>query len=168
MIPIGCLMISKIKLKIGPVEVEYEGEETFFKEELPKIISEISSLIKATGIEKYSESVSKKEGQLFSNGTENSPLGTTSTIAAKLKVSSGSELALAAALRLMQNSTSFSRDQLISEMRSATTYFKNSYISNLSKSIDTLIKGQKLMEISKNVYAVSAATLEDMRNKLAN
>jgi hypothetical protein len=97
-------------------------------------------------------------------------IGTTSTIAAKMKASQGTDLILAAALRMMrgQNMESFSRDQLITEMRSATTYFKTTYISNLSKYIDTLVKSGKLMEVAKNTYALSAATMQELENQIGS
>ena len=40
-------MESKIKIKLGPIEVEYEGSESFLKQELPALIKTVTELFKA-------------------------------------------------------------------------------------------------------------------------
>ncbi len=35
-------MTSKIRIKLGPIEVEYEGSESFLKEELPYLLAAVA------------------------------------------------------------------------------------------------------------------------------
>lgn len=42
-------MTSKIRIKLGPVEVEYEGNEAFLKDELPDLLSAVARLHKESG-----------------------------------------------------------------------------------------------------------------------
>jgi hypothetical protein len=159
-------MSSKIRIKVGPVEVEYEGDEKFFKDEFPQILSKITQLVKEAGIDLISETIPKIGVQ--STTQHNAAIGTTGTIAAKLGVSSGSELILAASARLTlgQNIESFARDQLLTEMKTAKAYYKTSYMKNYSVYLSGLVKAGKLMETSKDTYALSAIMKEELENKL--
>ena len=46
----GDEMTSKIRIKLGPIEVEYEGTESFLKEELPQLLEAVANLYKQSGI----------------------------------------------------------------------------------------------------------------------
>ena len=45
-------MNSKIRIKLGPIEVEYEGSEAFLKEELPQLLTAVSDLYSKSNIAK--------------------------------------------------------------------------------------------------------------------
>jgi hypothetical protein len=93
---------------------------------------------------------------------------TITSISAKLKVESGSDLLLAACVSLTRSGRqSFSRKDLTQEMRQASGYFKESYVSNLTKSFQTLVGSGKLLEVSKEVYALSANALQEAEVRLA-
>ncbi|WP_228895258.1 hypothetical protein [Acidovorax sp. Leaf73] len=163
---------SKIKIKLGAIEVEYEGSESFLKEELPQLLSAVSDL--------YAKSRSALEPQP-SQGNPNALLGsstnaggkpkfeaTTGSIAAKLNCKSGPELIMAAAARLtfvLQEST-LARQKIIDEMKTATAYYKASYVSNLTVSLNNLVKDGKLNEPSQGKYALTAASLKDLEQHL--
>lgn len=165
---------SKIKIKLGAIEIEYEGSETFLKEELPQLLSAVSDL--------YTKSHTSLESQFSDRGTStNSPMGantnstskpkieaTTGSIAAKLNCRSGPELVMAAAARLtfvLQAST-FSRQKIIDEMKTATAYNKASYLSNLTQSLNNLVKDGKLNEPSQGNYALTAASISDLEQRI--
>jgi hypothetical protein len=42
-------MTSKIKIKMGAIEIDYEGSEEFLKEELPSLLKTVSDLYKSSG-----------------------------------------------------------------------------------------------------------------------
>jgi hypothetical protein len=164
-------MTSKIKIKLGPVEVEYEGSEEFLKKELPDLLSAISQLYKESGISTLPTPAFGEQhpiGQL--GGSSSTVVGTTGTIAAKMSVSSGPELAIAAAARLMLGlgQGSFTRDQLLTEMKNASSYYKKSYGSNLSNILGRLVKSGKLVETAKDTYALSASTKSDLETRIAS
>jgi hypothetical protein len=159
-------MNSKIKIKLGPIEVEYEGSEEFLKKELPELLTAISRLYQETGV------VLNETPVVAPTPTEKNiaPLvGTTGTIAAKLKASSGSDLALAASAKMMLGDSfpSFTRDQLLREMKTATSYYRKSYSNNLTKILNQLVKSGKLVETASNTYALGANTKNELEAQLA-
>src|SRR5687767_12900337 len=127
-------MSSKIKVKVGGVEVEYEGSEAFLKEELPGLLSTLAKLQKEFGSTPTLETEIPRE-----NGEARvAPVfgqATTGTIAAKLGVKSGPELIVAACARLIfvLGKDSFTRKEILQEMQSAAGYYKYTHVNNLTK-----------------------------------
>jgi len=163
-------MQSKVRIKIGDVEIEYEGSEDFLKKELPKLLSAFSTLYKESGILtsptlQSVPTVNEGAGEAAGNAIS----GTTTTIAHKLKCSTGPDLVIAAAARLTLSlgRESFSRKELASEMKNATSFCKVSYISNLTSSLKRLRKKGKLNEPTTNTYALSPAAIEELKTRLA-
>jgi hypothetical protein len=166
---------SKIKIKLGAIEVEYEGTESFLKEELPSLLTTVADIYEKAG-EKLNPPAANNSHQSHttdsSNGMNNPNKAlqmTTGAIAARLKVASGGELILAAAARLIlvEQQASFPRQRLIDEMKTATAYFRPTYVSNLSAAIKTLLKDGKLNEPSKDTYALTPASEQELRTRLA-
>jgi len=160
---------SKIRIKLGAIEVEYEGSENFLKEELPALLQAVSDLYaKSSGTLAPPEGESRSStGEKGNNGTGIIEM-TTASIASKLGVRSGPELVLAAAahLRFVKGAEKFPRKQLIEQMRSASSFFKESYVSNLSKTIKVLMKENKFNEPSSEVYALNHTTEQELRSRL--
>lgn len=162
---------SKIKIKLGAIEVEYEGSESFLKEELPALLAAVSDLYqRSSSLNNPVSSLAAPSSVVDSNGSAEKPKieMTTGSIAARLQVKSGPELIMAAAARLslVEGLDSFSRKRLIEQMRSATAYFKPAYVSNLSASLNGLLKGSKLNEPSKDHYALTASSENELRARI--
>ncbi len=102
-------MESKIRIKLGPIEVEYEGSESFLKQELPAFIKTVTELSKSVAVV-----TDRDEGKL---DAEKLQLSTTS-IATKISCSSGPDLVLASAahLTLVKKTEVFSRKQLLDDI----------------------------------------------------
>lgn len=156
---------SKIKIKLGAIEVEYEGSESFLKEELPALLEAVSHL--------YSQSTSDSP-PITEHATptlRQMPrlAMTTANVAAKLQAKTGPDLLMAAAVRLAFSvgSEVNSRQQILEEMKSATGYFKPAHTGNLSKMLHSLIKDGRLNEPSKGNYALTAAAASEMEARLA-
>lgn len=158
-------MTSKIRIKLGPIEVEYEGSETFLKEELPQLLSAVSELYSRSNIPKDVN----PDGNPPASPSGGTLQGTTGTIAAKLTVKQGPDLILAAAARLhfVVGKQTFSRQEIIDEMKSATAYYKKTYLSNLTGYLNNLMKDGKLLEPSSGTYSLSASTQTDLKARLA-
>ena len=158
-------MESKIKIKIGSIEVEYEGSESFLKQELPDLIKTITELYKSTGIKMDDPDEGTKEQKAHIGKLQLS----TNSICAKLTCSSGPDLILAAAAHLTfdRQQEVFSRKQLLNEMKSASNYFKTTYRAHLTESLKTLLK-DKLNEPSSGNFALTASARKELENKLAN
>ena len=157
-------MESKIKIKLGPVEVEYEGSEAFLKKELPELIKTIITLSKSSdiNIDDTGEEIEVKKG----HGKQVQL--STASIAAKLSAKSGPDLILAAAahLTLSKQTEVFTRKQLLTEMKSAVGYFKTTHRNNLSKYIKSLLK-DKLNEPSSGHFSLTAKARKELEARLA-
>lgn len=159
-------MESKIKIKLGPIEVEYEGSEKFLKQELPDLIKTVSELYKTANLK-----VQDDEAFIRTNNNDNEEnvlQQSTNSIAAKLLVNSGSELVIAAAAHLtfVKKQEIFTRKELLKEMQTASSYYKSSYSANFSTTLSTLIKS-KFNEPSTGKYALTANAKSELRPKLA-
>lgn len=160
-------MSSKLRIRIGEVEIDYEGTEEFLKQELPQLLKTAMELHKASG--GPPAGAAGKTGAL--GGASKVASLTTGSIAAKLGAKSGSDLLMAAAahLALVKNTEPFTRQQLLTEMQSATSYYKTTYSTNLTSYINrALQKDGPLSETAKNSYALTAAARTDLEKKLAD
>lgn len=157
-------MDARIRLKIGNFEIEYEGTDTFIKSDLLDLASQAIELIREQGGE-----IAIGEDASVQQPSTGKLSGTTSTVATKLGSKSGTELIVAAAARLtlVMGLESFSRQQLLDEMKSATAYYKKSYSNNLSKYLQQLVKANDLVEAAKDTYALSANKRADLVKTLA-
>jgi len=163
-------MSSKLKIRIGEVEIEYEGTEEFLKQELPELLKTAMELYKTSGAS-LTSNTSKVGAASVSAGSDSVPQLTTGSIAAKLAAKSGSDLLMAAAahLALVKKTEPFTRQQLLTEMQSATSYYKTSYSANLSQYIKTALqKDGGLSENAKNSFALTAAVRGDLEKRLAD
>jgi hypothetical protein len=163
-------MVCKIGIKIGQVEINYEGEEVFFKEELPKIIAEVSHLVKnKEPIENPFTETTVTLNDKKTNGTKNLDLSV-ATIAAKIQQKTGPDLVLAAAayLTYVEKIESFSRDQIWEKMKTAPSLNKASFNNNLTKYIRQLVSSQQLTQNSAGRYALSANSLARLEHLLVN
>ena len=149
---------SKFRLKIGVLEIEYEGNESFLKDGLFNLMEKVSGL--------YTEhrsslpiNVSPTNEQIESEKSTNIEIDlSTSTIASRLEVKSGPDLVMAACicLTLVKKKSSFTRQDIHNEMKAATSYYKTSMGSNLTKSLEVHVKSGRLNETSASNYALSA------------
>jgi hypothetical protein len=159
-------MTSKIHIRMGAVEVDFEGTEDFIRDDLRSIIASVGGLPKTTGVVAdvpvdlpfSAEGVAPRINGL-----------TTASIAAKLGVDSEPELIIAAAGRLavFEQKDTYTRQQLLDEMKSAAGYYKKSYRGNLSGALQRLVSDGKLLETSANTFALAPATKADLSSKLA-
>lgn len=82
-------MSSKIRIKIGEIEVEYEGTEEFLKKELPELLKTVSELYRPLNAGGGSTFVPPSNLQL-----------STANIAAKLDAKTGPDVVIAACAHL--------------------------------------------------------------------
>lgn len=161
---------SKIKIKLGAIEIDYEGSETFLKEELPQLLAAVSELYSRSR-QTIESDLSKSDPVISTDKSESTQRkieATTGSLAAKLSVKSGPELVLAAAARLtfVLGTETFSRQKLTDEMKTATAYYKSTYTKNLSQSLNSLVRDGKLNEPSQGNYALTASSIKDLEQKI--
>jgi hypothetical protein len=157
---------SKIRIKLGAIEVEYEGSESFLKEELPQLLSAVSDLYNKSHATQVPEDSASTSTTAPKNGKIEA---TTGSIAARLQVKSGSDLILAAVARITfaLGTDVCSRQKIIDEMKTASSFYKKTHLGNLSQNLAALVRDAKLNEPSQDNYALTAATRRDLETKLA-
>lgn len=164
-------MNHNIKIKIGSIEIKYEGTEDYLKNDLPALIDKLVALKGVQTEEPISESTDETEEKPSeSKGvSNNAPLQMSiNSISAKLNVKSGSDLIIAACahLTLVQNRETFQRKDILNEMKKASNYFKISHRGNLTSLLKTLVTNHKLIERKTDTYAISANTLKSLKSTL--
>ncbi|WP_443632966.1 hypothetical protein ABXT64_10925 [Candidatus Marifrigoribacter sp. Uisw_064] len=157
-------MEHKIKIKIGSIEIEYEGNEEYLKNDLPNLIDKLIDL-KGISIDKE-EPEDEIEEETSSSG-QNLKMSS-NTIAAKLSSKSAADLVVVACAKLclVDGSETFNRKDILTEMKTASNYYSKSAGKNLTQSLRTLISSQKLIERSTDNYALSAKLKGELKNKL--
>ena len=162
-------MEGTITIKFGSFEVSCSGSESFIEKGFPVALENAKNVFQELGLPIASDQQSAENGDAVSEAkpASNSSSLTVSTICAKLKVNSGPDLVMAACFSLhRQGRVSASRKEIILEMRNAASYFKQTYISNLSASLKNLVVAGKLLEQAKDVFAIDAGTIGTMESQL--
>ena len=159
----------KIRLKVGQMKVEYEGRESFLKDELSNCLEMMTSLYDENRTTQPFESLTTcKEESDSTHRARKFNLSTT-TIAARMKVKNAPELALAACvfLTLVEDKEECSRSEILNEMKKAKNYYNSNMPSNLTKNLKSLVKSNHLNEIASGNYALTADKKEEMDRLLA-
>lgn len=161
---------SKIKIRMGAIEIEYEGSTQFLKEEFLELVEAVSKLHKATH-EPLSgtgsvEAASKQP--ITVNVNEAKIVGSTNEIAKKLGGENGTQLIVAAAAKLffVDGKSTFSNVELRKEMNSATSFVDKSMKSNFAANLKSAVLKDKLKETGTDTYSLPAKIEDDMRAKL--
>lgn len=158
--------MSKIKVKVGTTEIEFEGSEEYMRDELPKLIELLSDI----ALPGYGQEDEESELLPPSDDPVKKKLQiTTNTIATKLGANSGPDLVLAACahLCLVKGADTFTRANILGEMKLATNFYKQSFNKNLSPALKTLVKGSKLLETAQDTYALDAKEKTRLEAKLS-
>ena len=160
---------SRVRIKAGPVEFEYDGEMTWSIDNIKDMFSHIETLFKVPVLSEidHASTGSKPDSAKKDSNEKKQKLHVTS-VATKLKAKTGPELAVAAAatLQIYDGKQSFSRVELSDTMKSATMHYKISMLGNLTKIIGSLI-GKEFNQISEGVYSLTAAEYDRLANELA-
>jgi hypothetical protein len=153
--------MNRIKISLGNIQVEYEGDQAFIENELLGFVERIIDMGGAVPVLAAPVGV-----QVI--GSASSPAdASTNTIASLMGVKTGSDLALAAIARinLVKRQGTAARQDILDEMKAATTYYRESYASNLTAYLDTLVKGKRVNLVARATYALAAGErgrLEEM------
>jgi hypothetical protein len=165
-------MTSKIRIKMGAIEVEYEGSQEFLKKDLQELLSAVAQLYTQSGCGTEDKDDVGDRGEDNDTGrrSRKSTLsGTTATIAGKLGAKSAPDLIIAAAahLALVANKSEFSRKELHEQMKGASGYYKNNMQKNFTNYLNNRLKAGELVEPRTGHYALSSDKVTELRKSLA-
>lgn len=162
--PVGAT--SKIRIRLGSIEVEYEGAHEYLNDDLPKLLGTIVELREKVGDLEGTDGGGGEGDKVTSKKVQ---AGTVAAIAAKLNATKGPDLIIAAAAKLtfVDGQTSFARKALLEAMQSAKNYYKQSYGSNFSQYLKRLVGDNKLTEPSTDHFALTAPEVKRLEGALA-
>jgi hypothetical protein len=164
-------MMSKIRIKMGAVEVECEGSEQFLTKELPEILGAVSKLYSESGVGAAEEKqqAAGNPGQP-PDGVNGTVIGTTATIAGKLNCSSGADLIIAAAAHLtfVSKMVEFPRKDLLAQTKGASGYYNENIAKNFTNYVNARVKAGELLESKPGHYTLNAAKKAELGTKLAS
>ena len=145
------IRMAHIKITIGALTLEYDGDQDFIENGLITLLNEV--------VEKADHAAPTPTRTEKSESTNSAAPLSTNTIAQIIGVKTGSDLALAAVARMniVQNKPSSTRQEILDEMREATSYFKDTFVSNLSAYLETLVKNRRVNLVARQTYALTAA-----------
>jgi hypothetical protein len=156
---------AKIKIKVGEVEIDYEGDAEFLKDGLLAVCRELSKLneqIPASHIPKP-----HKAREVHGGGSVGKH--STVTIATLLGANTGPELVTVAAtyLHFTEGKPEFTRAQILDAMKTATGYWQENYSNNLSTALKGLTKSDKLRVVRDDTYSLPAKESKRLETELA-
>lgn len=166
---------AKIRVKVGAMELEYEGDPAFLKDGLEELLTTMAGLagntaqsspddVPATSATSDSHSggeVAKAPGSISAS---------TNTIAAHLGGGSGPELIICAVaqLELVQGKAGVSRSEILAEMKGATNYYNGDMSKNLTSNLASLTKAKRLNHLSGDRYSLTAPERQKVEEKVAD
>jgi hypothetical protein len=162
---------AKLSIKLGALEVVYEGHQTFIESGLMDIVERLASMeiqdVVPTSNNSQGAHAEGADGTNTATPNATTRLSTTD-FAVKMSAKSGSDLVMAAAAYLhhTRGSEDFRRSDLLTAMRGAKAFYKTSYGSNLSKSLEMLTKSGRLQNPGSETYALPYSEIEATKRLL--
>ena len=165
-------MPTKLKIKMGHIEFEYEGDAAYDNEAVKDLFTHMESLMVSAPPGAFDNP------NLAPNGVAPDSDGDTTpdtinlsiqSVCAHMKAKSGSEVAIAAAthLQLCEGRKSFNRKELLSDMQNASGYYNQVMSSNLTRILKGLIGSKRIMALNGEQMALSSSELASAKAQLA-
>jgi hypothetical protein len=162
----------KLSIKLGALEVTCESSQAFVEAHLMDLIERLSAIEVRNLVPDHTMLASVGDPE-FSVGIDQPRIDSrsrlsTTDFAVKMGVKSGTDLAMAAAAYLhhTKGMEDLRRSDILNEMKAAKAFYRASYGSNLSKSLDTLTKSGKLQNPRAETYALPYAEIENTKRLL--
>lgn len=157
-------MNMKVGLKIGGIELDFEGPSETFETKFESVFNDLLEFGKA----RFDDASTAKPAAANKNPGAVQQM-TAKAIAAKLGGDSGGELlyAAVASLAVIKKKETFTRQEILDEMKLAVGYYKPTYSGNLTSYLEAASKKGVIIETAKDVYALKDGARVEMEQKLA-
>ena len=154
--------MSRIKIVLRDIEIEYEGEQSFIEGSLLTFTENLMSIAPSPP-PAFTQPVQEPANNPVTDMSTN-------TIAQIIGAKTGTDLALAAIARLniVLSKSAAQRQEILDEMKEAPTYYKETYASNFSSYLNTLVKSRKVNLVAKGNYALAANERARLEDAVAN
>jgi hypothetical protein len=158
-------MTAKLRIKAKGIEIEWEGEVDYLKNDLPDLIA---AIVAALGINAGDDDDEEPGDAGAADALKTGKTFTTAALAAKLKPSTGADLfkVALAKLQLSDKIEPATRTQIHKEMQAAPRFYKPSMKNNLSNAIETLLGQEAINEPSTGSYALTESTQVEIQGKI--
>jgi hypothetical protein len=163
---------TKLRVRLGAAEIEYEGGTQFLKDEVMPTVGKILSMVQdRADLQRPLPAITQVDGVpvIVPPSAAGQSGHSTNTIATLIQAKTGGDLVIAAAARLIlvEGKESATRAELLDEMRSAKTFYKTTMNNNLTKTLKHLAKEDRLRLVGNNMYALSQKERQTLEQKLA-
>jgi hypothetical protein len=158
---------AKIKIKVGQIEIDYEGDAGFLKDGLLEICKELTQLHEHIPAPRQPQEQS--QSSIAAVVGKSAGKHSTVTIATVLGAETGPDLITVAAayLHFSGGKVEFTRGQLLAAMKTASGYWKETYSNNLTAALDRLTKADKLRVVKDDTYSLPAKEITRLEAELA-
>ena len=155
-------MTAKLRIKAKGIEIEWEGEVDYLKNDLPDLIAAIVAVL---GITPGEDDIEEDDDATPINPETKF---TTAALAAKVQPATASDLfkVALAKLQLSDKIEPASRAQVHNEMKNAPKFYKQSMRGNLNRTIDGLLSVGDINEPSKGNFALTEKAQQEIQAKL--
>ncbi len=149
--------MNKLRLKVGDTEIEYEGSKDFSREDIETLLE----IIGTASVQQTKNSDLNDDGGSGGNPASGGAKLTemsTRMIAQKLNAKTAKEVAFAASIRLglIDGRQSYSRQEILTEMKNAHGHYKSSMKgSNLKSALEGLTKDDLLIEPQSDKFSLT-------------
>jgi hypothetical protein len=148
-------MTSRIKLRVGEIEIEYEGDPKVLTIELPKLLKAIN------------EANPGFAGAAPRGSTITGDALSVTTVAQKLGAHKLPDLIIAAAMALTgRGSKAFDKKDLRKEMRDATGFYKGAMANNFDNALNRLAKTGRITHSGGSNYALPPTQIDSLMKRL--
>jgi hypothetical protein len=162
---------TRLRVKLGAAEIEYDGGTQFLKDEVMPTVSKILNLVQDQAeLQRPLPVITHMEGVPILPPTATFQADySTNTIATLIAAKTGGDLAIAAAayLILVKNKEFVSRAELLEEMQNAKSFYKTTMNNNLTTTLKRLAKDDRLRQVGNNTYSLSQQERQTLEQKLA-
>ena len=165
---------AKIRIKMGSIEVDYEGDPSFLKDGLNNLIQRVSDIQNSLPQPaQHSASAPASVEPVLAAATPPSPSGlglSTKSIAARMDANSGPELAICAMahLELVKGLDSYDRKSILDEMKTATGYYNSNMSGNNAANVSSLVKNKRVTEVGTGRFCLSASERKKVEAAIAD
>lgn len=164
----------KIQVKVGQLEVGYEGKTSFLENNLLGFVKETIILygnhinLLALDPDSYSRKT-PKETPPTTNKDKKFDLSMT-TVASRLEVKSGPDLILAACMYLtfVEGKEKFSKDEIHEKMKGASGFYNAGKVSHIKRDLRKLMDKKFINEASDDRYELHAENRDALETRLRN
>ena len=150
------MTMTKVRVRIGQVEVDYEGDEAFLDSKLMDLVEKLR-VVAAKQPAQPAPTLAPQVGSGAKPPVSTGQMMSTRTIATKLAAKKGPDVGRAAVahLGLIKGKETFSRADIHDEMKTATGIYKVAMFGNLSQILTSLVSDGVIIDTGNEVYALT-------------